>query len=87
MKTIIEKYKGKLDWIQLSANPALTPAFIEENIEKLTQNDNWDDLSQNPSLTPALIEKYKNKLNWRMLALNPAIFSYEQGIVNHSGGV
>ena len=87
MKTIFEKYKDELSWDMLSANPSLTPAFIEENIEKLTQNDNWDDLSQNPSLTPALIEKYKDKWNWRMLALNPAIFSFEQGIVNHSGGV
>jgi len=83
MKTIFEKYKGKLDWIQLSANPALTPAFIEENIE----NWNWAYLSRNPALTPALIEKYKDKLNWGNLSRNPAIFSFRQGIINHIGGV
>ena len=79
----IEKYKDKLDWLYLSANPSLNPALIEKYIDKL----DGIQLSRNPALTPSLIEKYKDKWNWKLLSYIPAIFLFEQGIVNHSGGV
>ena len=34
-----------------------------------------------------IFEKYKDELVWDNLSMNPAIFSFEQGIVNHIGGV
>jgi hypothetical protein len=34
-----------------------------------------------------IFEKYKDKWDWSYLSQSPAIFLFEQGIVNHSGGV
>ena len=65
----LKKYKGKLNWVNLSRNPSLTPTLIEKYIDKLY----WDGLSQNPSLTPALIEKYEDKLYWDGLSQYPAL--------------
>ena len=65
----LKKYKGKLNWVNLSRNPSLTPALIEKYEDKI----NWDYLSRNPSLTPALIEKYENKWDWDWLSRNPSL--------------
>jgi hypothetical protein len=65
----MKKYENKLNWGELSLNPALTPSLIEKYKNKWY----WYELSQNHSLTPALIEKYEDKWDWAELSENPAL--------------
>lgn len=66
---MIKNYPDRVDWIEISKNPNLTPVLIEKYLEKLDFNN----LSQNLSLTPELIEKYRTRWHWEKLSENPAL--------------
>jgi len=66
----LEKNPDKIDWSQLSGNPAAIH-ILEQNTDKI----NWSQLSRNPAAIH-ILEQNTDKINWSQLSTNPAIFTY-----------
>ena len=62
---MIEKFKNKVDWEELSCSDN-EHLFTAENLEKYKDYWNWRELSRNSDmeLTPALLEQFVDYWDW-----------------------
>jgi len=61
----IEKFKGKVNWVNISINQKLNGDYIA----KFSNYVNWNNVSRYQRLSEDLIEKYKNQVDWEYISV------------------
>ena len=70
-EALLEKYKDKVDWEEVSSNSCME--WTSSMLEKFKGMVNWNQLSntnQKSILTPEVVEKFKNRWDWKTLSEN-----------------
>ena len=70
-ESLLEKYKDKLDWEEVSSNRYIE--WTVSMIEKYKNRINWKVLSctsQNSLLIPEIVERFKDRWDWHELSEN-----------------
>ncbi len=71
-------------WLELSANPTVTPQLLEKHLNDPRWKWNWVGLSRNPSMTPEFIENHPDyPWDWKWISQNPSLTT--QFIDHHIG--
>ncbi len=84
-KEFITKYKAKIDWVNLSANPKVFAGREKEMIE-LPKNDwRWSNLSSNTGIkfTKEMIDQYADKIDFVELSKNPSVQWTEEILIKY----
>lgn len=71
---MLEKYKDKVDWKEISTNRIIV--WTVPMLEKFKGRVDWDELSGSDNehlFTAELLERYKNLWNWRELSRNSSL--------------
>lgn len=71
---LLEKYKDKVDWKEISTNRIMV--WTVPMLEKFKGRVDWDELSGSDNehlFTAELLERYKNLWNWRELSRNSSL--------------
>ena len=71
---LLEKYKDKVDWKEISTNRNIV--WTVPMIEKFKRHIDWDCLSGSDNdhlFTAELLERYKDRWNWQELSRNSSL--------------
>ena len=76
---MLEKYKDKVDWNEISENSNIR--WTVPMIQKFKSRINWESISENideKTLTENILETFKDKWNWHKLSSNERLsLSYD----------
>jgi hypothetical protein len=84
-KEFITKYKNKIPWEDLSANPKVFAGREAEMLELFKNEIRWNYLSSNPGVkfTKELIDKYADKIDFVELSQNPSVQWTEEILIKY----
>lgn len=70
-EAILEKYKDKVDWEEISSNCSIE--WTVSMLERFKRNINWTELSRRANkglLIPEVVERFKDRWDWKELSEN-----------------
>ncbi|NMC04077.1 MAG: hypothetical protein GYA24_02635 [Candidatus Lokiarchaeota archaeon] len=84
-KEFITKYKQKIEWDNLSANPKVFAGREKEMLELFKNEIRWNYLSSNPGVkfTKDLIDKYADKIDFVELSQNRSVEWTEEILIKY----
>ncbi|MEX2683100.1 MAG: hypothetical protein Q6373_016035 [Candidatus Sigynarchaeota archaeon] len=84
-KEFITKYKTKIPWDDLSANPKVFAGREQEMIDLFKNDWRWNYLCSNPGIkfTKEMIDKYADKIDFVELSQNPSVEWTEEILITY----